>query len=230
MSKIQHCLILAAGRGRRMMPLTESVPKPMVPHKGSTLIANQINILSKFIPNIHVTVGYKGPVLAEHVIASNATSVINTSGQSNSWWIHNTLLSYVDEPVYVMTCDNITDMDFELLDQDYQHQNSPTCMLIGVEPLPELEGDYIFHENNKVYKLDRNEQASLYCSGLQIINPFQVKKLTNDRGDFYNIWEQLIAQNQLFVSSVLPDKWFSVDTIEQLHKANSMNSLSKKND
>ena len=40
MSKIQHCLILAAGRGRRMMPLTESVPKPMAPHNGSTLIAN----------------------------------------------------------------------------------------------------------------------------------------------------------------------------------------------
>ena len=230
MSKIQHCLILAAGRGRRMMPLTEGIPKPMAPHNGSTLIANQINKLSKFIPNIHVTVGYKGPVLAEHVIASNATSVINTSGQSNSWWIHNTLLSYVDEPVYVMTCDNITDLDFELLDKDYQLQDSPTCMLIGVEPLPELGGDYIFHENNKVYKLDRNDPASLYCSGIQIINPFQVKKLTNDKGDFYNIWEQLIAQNQLFVSSVLPDKWFSVDTIEHLQHVNSLKDKCKVND
>ena len=203
-----------------MMPLTEDVPKPMAPHNGSTLIANQIDKLSMFIPNIHVTVGYKGPVLAEHVIASNATSVINTTGRSNSWWIHNTLLSYVDEPVYVMTCDNITKLDFEMLGEDYHHQKKPPCMLIGVEPLPELEGDYIFHNNNKVYRLSRSEPSSLYCSGIQIINPFQVKKLTSNRGDFYNIWEQLMKQKHLFVSSVFPDKWFSVDTIEQLQRAN----------
>lgn len=213
-----------------MMPLTESVPKPMAPHNGSTLIANQINKLSMFIPNIHVTVGYKGPVLAEHVIASNATSVIHTAGQSNSWWIHNTLLSYVDEPVYVMTCDNITELNFKMLDEDYYHQNTPPCMLIGVEPIPELEGDYIFHDNNRVYKLDRKEQASLYCSGIQIINPFQVKKITDNTGDFYNIWGQLIEQNQLFLSSVLPDKWFSVDTIEHLQRANSLRAKSKIND
>lgn len=230
MSKIRHCLILAAGRGRRMMPLTESVPKPMAYHNGSTLITNQINKLSKFIPNIHVTVGYKGSLLAEHVIASNATSVINTSGESNSWWIHNTLLSYVDEPIYVMTCDNITKLNFKMLEEDYHHLNAPPCMLVGVEPIPELEGDYIFHDNNRVYKLDRKEQASLYCSGIQIINPCQVKKKTNNSGDFYDIWKQLIKHDQLFVSSVLPDKWFSVDTIEQLKRANSLEVKHKIND
>ena len=94
-------------------------------------------------------------------------------------------------------------------------------MLIGVEPLPELEGDYIFHNNNKVYRLSRSEPSSLYCSGIQIINPYEVNKITNNTGDFYNIWGQLIEQNQLFVSSILPDKWFSVDTIEHLEQANS---------
>ncbi len=218
MSKIQHCLILAAGRGQRMMPFTEDVPKPMAPHNGSTLIANQINKLSKFISNIHVTVGYKGPVLAEHVIASNVTSVIHTAGQSNSWWLHNTLLSYVNEPVYVMTCDNITELDFELLEKNYTDQGQPPCMLVGVKPVSGLEGDYIFHNNYKVYKIDRNDPAPIYCSGIQIINPFQVQKMTKNNGDFYIIWQQLINQGQLWVSSVLPEKWFSVDTVSQLYQ------------
>ena len=213
-----------------MMPLTESVPKPMAPHNGSTLIANQINKLSRFIQNIHVTVGYKGHVLAEHVIASDVTSVFNTAGQSNSWWIHNTLLSLIDEPVYVMTCDNITELDFEMLEKDYNHQNSPPCMLIGVKPFPGLEGDYIFHNNNKVFKLDRRKKESLYCSGIQIINPFQVNKITDNTGDFYNIWGQLIEKNKLFVSSVFPDKWYSVDTIEHLQLANSYKVKNKIND
>lgn len=227
MNIIKHCLILAAGRGNRMMPLTKNLPKPMVPHNGSTLIANQINNLSKLIPNIHVTVGYKGPLLAEHVIASNVTSVINTSGNSNSWWIHNTLLSYVDEPIYVMTCDNITELNFEKLEENYCSLNKPACMIIGVKPVKELEGDFIFHKKNKIYKLDRKEPSELYCSGIQIINPFKVKNITKNFGNFYQIWDQLIDQDELFVSSILPVKWFSIDTIEQLKKVNFIKKKNK---
>jgi len=190
----------------------------MAQHNGSTLIANQIKKLSELIPNIHVTVGYKGSVLAEHVIASNVTTVVHTARQSNSWWIHNTLLSNVNEPVYVITCDNITDLDFDLLEKDYDEKGRPPCMLIGVEPVSGLEGDYIFHNNYKVWKIDRNNPTSIYCSGIQIINPFQVQRITKNQGDFYDIWGQLIDQGQLWVSSVLPDKWFSIDTLEHLHQ------------
>ena len=56
---INHALIMAAGRGARLMPLTEIVPKAMVPYNGSTLIAIGIDKIRKHIPNIYITAGKK---------------------------------------------------------------------------------------------------------------------------------------------------------------------------
>ena len=59
---------MAAGRGARLMSLTDIVPKAMVPYNGRTLIAIGIDKIRKHIPNIYITVGYKGAMLASHVI------------------------------------------------------------------------------------------------------------------------------------------------------------------
>ena len=99
MNKINHALIMAAGRGTRMAPLTNIIPKPMAPLWGSTLIANGIKKLVPHVPNLHITVGYKGAELAKHVIELGVHSVFNTEGKGNSWWIFNTLLASINEPV-----------------------------------------------------------------------------------------------------------------------------------
>ena len=199
-----------------MMPLTSVVPKPMAPIHGSTLIARKLKELINKVPKIHITIGYKGAELAKHVIENGASSAINTEGKSNSWWIHNSLLSHLDEPIYVLTCDNVAILDFESMERDYREQGSPACLLIGVRPVPGLEGDYIYHDNNVVSKLSRNEPTDLYCSGIQIINPAKVNSLTQPGKDFYDIWDQLMAQQQLKVSSIHPEKWHAIDTLEQL--------------
>ena len=134
---------MAAGRGMRMMPLTSEKPKAMAPYAGSTLISNGIDAISKYIPEIHITVGYKGAMLASHVIEHNVASVFNTEGKDNSWWLYNTLMKYVDSPIFVLTCDNVVDLDFELLEKDYLESGSPACMVVPVKPVEGLEGDYI---------------------------------------------------------------------------------------
>jgi len=216
MMLIRHALIMAAGRGQRMMPLTEAMPKPMAPFRGSTLIAEGISRLTQRIAHIHITVGYKGAMLAQHVIERGVSSVFRTEGQSNSWWIYNTLLACLDEPVYVLTCDNVVELDFDRLENEYRRLGEPAGMLVPVLPIAGLDGDYIVHEDNIVIGLDRNVESSIYCSGIQILNPQKVNRLTRDEGDFYSVWRQLIAQRELHVSSVYPDKWISVDTWQQL--------------
>src|SRR4051812_13387890 len=106
---------MAAGRGQRMMPLTQVLPKPMAPYLNTTLIANGIEKIRPFIENIHVPVGYKGAMLAQHLIEHGVSSVFNTNGQSNSWWIFHPPLRLLDEPMFVLTCDNVTDIDFSRL-------------------------------------------------------------------------------------------------------------------
>lgn len=221
MRRIADALIMAAGRGSRMMPLTDVVPKGMAPYNGSTLVAEGIKSLLRRIPHVHVTVGYKKAMLAQHVIEMGAASVHNTDGQCNAWWIHNTLLSHLDAPIYVLTCDNVVELDFDLLEESYYRLNAPACMLVPVRPVPELEGDYIFHTDHIVEEVNRHRETDIYCSGIQILNPARVAAMTDAGGDFYSIWAQLIQQRSLAVSPVYPKKWISIDTMDQLTRLNA---------
>ena len=217
MSKpINYALIMAAGRGVRMMPLTDIVPKAMVPFNGSTLISIGIDKIRKYIPNIYITVGYKGAMLANHVIERNVTGIFNTEGHDNAWWIFNTLIKNLDEPIFVLTCDNVTELDFETLSKEYNSFNCPACMVVPVRPVEGLEGDYIFHDNNVVNKLSRNEPSPIYCSGIQIINPCKINKLVKPVENFYDLWNQLINIGELYCSHTYPSQWFVVDTMAQL--------------
>src|SRR5688500_6300548 len=123
--KITNALIMAAGRGLRMMPLTSEIPKPMAPYLGSRLIAEGIGKLTGKIEKIHVTVRYSAAMRAQHVIEHGASSVFNTEGEPNNWWLYNTPLKHLDEPVFVLTCDNVVELDFERLANDYFALDSP---------------------------------------------------------------------------------------------------------
>lgn len=218
---IDHALIMAAGRGVRMRPMTDSIPKAMAPFRGETLIANGIRRVKQHVANVHVTVGYKSAMLAEHLMHIGVTSIHNTEGQSNSWWIYHSLLSYVDAPIFVLTCDNVVDLDFGLLSRDYYEVGSPACMLVPVRPFPGLDGDYIDHTDRRVTRVQRTESRDIYCSGIQVINPGVVKQRTREGASFYDVWNQLIELQQLYISSVYPKAWFTVDTEAQLAKVNA---------
>lgn len=221
MSRIVHAIIMAAGRGTRMNPLTSVVPKPMAPLQGSTLIANGIVKIKPYIPNVHITVGYKGATLAEHVIQHGVSSVFNTDGKGNAWWIYNTLMSRLQEPTFVLTCDNVCELDFEEISQDYFELGAPACMVVPVRPVDGLDGDFIFHDDRQVIqKLDRNEPCDLYCSGIQIVDPEKINRLTEPTEDFNEVWRQLIEQEQMMCARVRPQTWYSVDTLDQLQQVN----------
>jgi NDP-sugar pyrophosphorylase family protein len=217
---VNHALIMAGGRGMRMMPLTDTMPKAMAPFDGSTLIARRIEKIKEFIPNIHITVGYMGAMLAKHVIEHSVTSIFNTDGKDNCWWVFNTLMKNLDEPVFVLTCDNIVELDYQKLENDYYTLGEPACMVVPVNPIEGLDGDFIFQTNNKVTELTRQKQGEIYCSGIQILNPKKINSLIEPCTNFYTLWQDLIGKEQLFCSNIYPDKWFAVDTVSQLNLAN----------
>ena len=220
MKEIKHVLIMAAGRGTRMLPLTNVIPKAMAPYKGSTLIAESIKKVKTAVDYLHITVGYKKAILAQHVVEQGINSVFNTEGKGNAWWIYNTVIAYLNEPIFVLTTDNVTELDFELLSKEYHKYSAPACMVVPVLPINGLEGDYIHHNNNCVFELNRYKKAKTYCSGIQILNPYKINKITAATEDFYHVWQQLIDQQQLYCSDSYPKKWFTVDTIEQLNALN----------
>ncbi|WP_027334740.1 aminotransferase class V-fold PLP-dependent enzyme [Mycoplasmopsis felifaucium] len=59
MNKIENVIIFAAGKGTRMAPLTQYLPKPLVQVNGEAMIERNIRFLRKAkIKNIYIVVGY----------------------------------------------------------------------------------------------------------------------------------------------------------------------------
>ena len=62
-------LILAAGLGSRLRPLTDEVPKCMVKVNGVSIIDKQIqNLKENGVNELFVVTGYKGDILEKHII------------------------------------------------------------------------------------------------------------------------------------------------------------------
>ena len=81
MALITDVLIMAAGRGNRMKPLSDIIPKAMAPYKGTTLIGNVLKNFQNGEQKIHVTVGYKSEILAKYLLEGGlVSSLINTVG------------------------------------------------------------------------------------------------------------------------------------------------------
>lgn len=219
-SLIRQALIMAAGRGNRMRPLTDTLPKSMAPYKGDTLIGNSLTRLKRCVEKIHVTVGYKKAMLSEYLMTKGVDTIINTEGHGNAWWVTQSVMRFVDEPILVLTTDNITEIDLKFLTSEYVRLGEPVCMLVPVRPIPGVYGDYIEEEEGLVLNLQRVNPKEKYCSGIQILNPSKLKEMIGFAEDFNTIWSNLIAEKLLFTSTIYPQVWFSVDTLEQLASLN----------
>lgn len=216
--KINHAFIMAAGRGTRLRPLTKKIPKGLIKFKQSSLIANGIKKLKKFIDFIHISVGYKGPILAKHLIEEKVSSIINTDKKGNSWWIFNSIFKSFDSPLYVLTCDNVTNIDFKKIEKDYYKKGQPICMIIPTKPIKGLAGDYIFRKKNIIQGLSRKVKSDIYCTGIQVLNPKKINDKIKSTDDFNILWKRLIKIKQLYVSDVMPKKWYTVDNVDNYKK------------
>ena len=67
-----QAVILAAGRGTRMVELTESVPKPMLDVGGKPLLEYKLEALPEEVDEVIIIVGYLGSTIQKHFGGSYA--------------------------------------------------------------------------------------------------------------------------------------------------------------
>lgn len=214
--KIQNAIILAAGRGIRMMPLSRDIPKPMIKINGQSLIERGIVNINKKIKNVYITVGYKSSKLSAHVINKGANAIFNTEGKGNSWWIYKTLLAKINEPVLVLTCDNLFKLDYNFIVKEYERLKNPPCLIFPVSPVKNCNGDFIFSKKDKILSFSRKKESDFYASGIQVINPYEINNITSFSNSFNEVWKQLIKKNKLYLSKIYPGKWYAIDSLQNL--------------
>ncbi len=65
---IRTAMLLAAGRGERLKPITDSLPKPLVEVRGESLIERHLRTLAAAgIESVVINLGWLGPQIAERV-------------------------------------------------------------------------------------------------------------------------------------------------------------------
>jgi len=221
----KYFLILAAGKGERMLYLTTDRPKALVDVNGRPLISYTLEQIRIFSEDIFITIGYKGNEVVSFLSSLGKLQFINTNRQGNTWWLHNSVLKDVDEPILVFPCDIITYIDFNFIYRNYQKNGFPACLIISIAPVDGIEGDYIFGENGKVTFFSRNRKSNIYCSGIHVVNPYKINRLLGKESkSFYDMCNLLIEKEQLYYSDIYPYDWHSINTPEQLERAKIMYS------
>ncbi|HBR69094.1 MAG TPA: nucleotidyltransferase family protein, partial [Rhodospirillaceae bacterium] len=107
----RKAFILAAGKGTRMRPLTDTCPKPMVPVAGRSLIDRTLDsLVREGVTDITVNLHHLGDVLKNHlntrqdvhICFSEESKLLDTGGG-----IKKALASFGDDPFFVISGDSL---------------------------------------------------------------------------------------------------------------------------
>ena len=108
-------LILAAGRGTRLQPITDKIPKPLIRINDKSLIMNVLESLPEKIDKIVIVINYLGQMIIDKIGYEFRGIQIHYVWQDNL--IHGTMgavisaKSYIDNDFLVLCSDNIYEKD-----------------------------------------------------------------------------------------------------------------------
>lgn len=210
----RYVVSLAGGKGARLGTLTTTTSKALVEVNGQPLIGYSLGQI-KNVENKIITIGGHFERLTDYVANFDIFTIINTRNKGNCWWIFNSFIKTLNEPVLVLTCDLITEIDTEFLHSQYVKLGCPAITLIPTEPLPQLEGDFLHVHRNCVIDLSKTRKTGLFCTGIQVINPTKILKAikgSNFPEDFGVLWKMLMEKREVYHSELYPHPWYSINT------------------
>jgi len=143
-------MILAAGRGERLAPLTEVTPKPLIQIGGKALIDYHLYALADGgVTQITVNVAHLGQKIVDHLndicpegiridVSHEPQGALETAGG-----IHHALDLIESDPFIVVNADIWTDFRFASLPDDIE---SLAHLVLVANPPHHPEGDFVLHD------------------------------------------------------------------------------------
>lgn len=230
MTAITRAMILAAGLGTRMGPLTHDRPKPLVPVLGRTLIDRVIDrLIAGGIKTVVVNVHYKADMLkaqlaqrkdVEIIICDETDAILDTGGA-----IAKALEHFKGEPFFTQNSDSIwvegMGRAMTRMSESWK-SDSMDCLMLLAPTTSSLgydgRGDF---EMNALGQLKRRAELKLapfVWTGLQILHPRLFDGAPTGRFSINPLWDKAIENERLF-GIRLDGVWIHVGTPEGLVEA-----------
>ena len=217
-------VILAGGKGTRLHPLTEQVPKPMVTVAGRPILERLIlHLVSCGLSRFSISINYLGHLIEEHfgdgsrlgceIEYLRETVPLGTGGPLS-------LLPPPSLPVVALNGDLITQCDVgDLLDF---HERGGYTATLGIRPYTvEVPFGVAEVEAGRLLSLrEKPTERTLINAGIYVLSPDAVAAVP--AGKEYPItalFERLLAEGKAVGAHVLEAEWLDVGRHDELRRA-----------
>jgi MurNAc alpha-1-phosphate uridylyltransferase len=227
-AKIKKAMVLAAGYGTRLKPLTDRMPKPLVPVAGKPMIEYALDKLRAYgIEEVIINVSHLKDQLTAYVAKlsgltlkiSEETEPLETGGG-----LKKALPLLGNEPFFTINSDIIwMDEPESALDRLTRHwDDAKMDVLLLAQSKAKAVGhdkgeDHLFIKPGNT--IDWNEREAPYIiAGIGILHPRILLNAPDGKFTVKILWHQALAQNRLFC---LPHhgQWFQTGTLADIKTA-----------
>ena len=229
---IKYGMILAAGLGKRMHPLTLKTPKPLLEINNYTLLERAINLLiSHGVQEISINVHYLPDQIKSFINRKKFKVKITISNEENllldtGGGVLKGTQNFGDNPFFVINPDTVWSKHYlaelKSLEAIYFKNNKPTLLLVNKKLSidPSFKGD--FNLNNE--KISKDSENQFIFTGLQIINR---NVFTNEKSEVFSlnkVWNKLIKDKNL-LGLESNQKFYHLNTSDMYRKIQSLNII-----
>ena len=212
--KIKIALILCAGYGKRLNPITLTTPKPLLKINEITLLENCINLIHTLgINKILINTFYLSDEIEEFIkdkkfnseikIINDGSNILNTGGG-----ILNMINSSNETDFITFNPDTVWSQNYKKYIEDMERfyflNKVQNILLLANENLSfdkNLKGDF----NLKKKKKKKDELNNLIYTGCQILNKSLFDSYVVSNFSILNIWNELINKDKLYGFESLED-------------------------
>lgn len=234
-----HAFILAAGKGTRLRPYTDSVPKPLVPVAGRPIIDHALDKLAATgVSQVTVNTHYLAPLLRAHlerrttdptITLSQEDELLDTGGA-----IKKVLSTMGDKPFYVIAGDALwtdgpSQPALERLAQSWDPDKMDILLLL--QPLKNMTltqgvGDYDIDENGRAVR--RKDKSGTYMwTNLRINKPEIFHDAPAGSFSFLELLDKAEEAGRLY-ALIHDGVWHHISTPADLERVNTAMAAQKR--
>ena len=205
--KINTALILCAGYGKRLNPITLKIPKPLIEINEITLLENSINFLERLeIKNIKINTYYLHKQIQNFILNYKSNLKIEVLNDGNEildtgGGILNLINSSNENDFIVLNPDTIWGDNYlgttkNMVDYYFKKKIKNLLMIVNKENSYDkrMKGD--FSLNNE--KINKNKENNFIYTGLQIINKNLFNNEKVEPFSITKIWDEEIKNKMLY--------------------------------